>query len=322
MTPFLNEASAMHPSTSPSAARPGPKPRRALRLLALAVLCQASAAYALSPPANLRIGTGGGTPTAWPSASNTGWQPTGVTLKASGSLTVSTAGAVVDGLDVSGTIYVSANNVTIKRSRVRASAFAAIQIRSGVTGVRVEDCEIDGRGTSGGATNSMGVIGPVTVLRSNIYGVENGVTPESGSLVQDSYIHDLGAPGSPHYDGIQIDGGLSNIVVRHNNIVVSQSQTSAVMIDNYFGPTSNITVDNNRLVGGGFTVYSDGQFGSSSPRGGTGGTISGVSFTNNRLGKGSAGYANIVKNTPAWSGNVDDATGQSLGTSVWWTSAT
>jgi hypothetical protein len=35
-----------------------------------------------------------------------------------------------------------------------------------------------------------------------------------------------------------------------------------------------------------------------------------------------AGYTNIVNNTPAWSGNVDDVTGQSLGTNVWWTSAT
>lgn len=30
-------------------------------------------------------------------------------------------------------------------------------------------------------TSSMGVIGPVTVVRANIYGVENGVTPEIGT---------------------------------------------------------------------------------------------------------------------------------------------
>lgn len=291
--------------------------------LAMAVFVQQPlGAATLSPPANLRLGSTPPTTAAWPGPGNTGWQPTGVTLKSSGSLNITTPGAVVDSLDISGTIYISANDVTVKRSRIRASAFAAIQIKAGVSGVRVEDCEIDGKGAVGGTANSMGVIGPATVLRSNIYGVENGVTVSSGSLVQDTYIHDLGAPGSPHYDGIQVDGGISNVVIRHNNIVNQINQTSAIMIDNYFGSISNITVDNNRLVGGGFSVYSDGQFGPGTPRGGYGGTISGVSFTNNRLGKGSYGYANIVYNTPVWNGNVDDVSGQALDTSVWWRSPT
>ncbi len=41
--------------------------------------------------------------------------------------------------------------------------------------------------------------------------------------------------------------------------------SSAVMIDNYFGPISNITVDNNLLVGGGDTIYVDGQGNASPP---------------------------------------------------------
>ena len=76
------------------------------------------------------------------------------------------------------------------------------------------------------------------------------------------------------------------------------------MIDNYFGSVSNVVVDNNILRGGGFTVYSDGQF--------NGGTISGVKFTNNRLKKGYYGYASIVKNSPTVSGNVDDVTGNAI----------
>jgi hypothetical protein len=74
------------------------------------------------------------------------------------------------------------------------------------------------------------------------------------------------------------------------------------MIDNYFGPANNIVVDNNRLLGGGYTVYSDGRF--------TGGPITGVQYTNNRIGYGQWGYALIANNDPVWSGNVDDATGK------------
>jgi hypothetical protein len=73
------------------------------------------------------------------------------------------------------------------------------------------------------------------------------------------------------------------------------------MIDNYFGSISNIAVDDNHLAGGGFTVYSDDSFNSN--------PISGVSFTNNRMGRGQFGYAFIGKAKPAVSGNVDDKTG-------------
>ena len=102
---------------------------------------------------------------------------------------------------------------------------------------------------------------------------------DKNTLIQDNYIHDLKAnlAGSPHYDGIQIEGSVSNVVIRHNTVINDYGQTSAVMIDNYFGPISNITVDNNLLVGGGYTIYVDGQF--------TGGSVTGVSITNNHMGR-------------------------------------
>ena len=151
----------------------------------------------------------------------------------------------------------------------------------------------------------MGVMGPATVERSNIYGVENGITPFSGSVLRDNYVHHLAAPGSPHYDGIQIDGGIRNVTIEHNTVDLSGlDQTAAVMIDNYFGTIDNIVVNNNRLLGGGYTVYSDGQF--------TGGSITNVTFSNNRLGRGYWGYASIVKNTPIWTNNVDDTAGAAV----------
>lgn len=240
----------------------------------------------------------------WPDATNTG-VPAGTTLTASGSITITTAGAVISGLDITGTVNINANNVTFKNSRVRSSEFVVVRVQSGRTGVVIQDVEVNGVGT--GNDGDDGIAGEgATILRVNVYNVENGVTPMSSHspmLIQDSYIHDLKASGSPHYDGIQIDGGLANITIRHNTVINPWGQTSAVMIDNYFGTISNVIVDNNRLIGGGYTVYSDGQF--------TGGSITGVSFTNNRLGKGQYGYASINHNTNAiWTGNVDDVTGK------------
>lgn len=228
--------------------------------------------------------------------------PSGVNLTASKGMNITSDGTVVEGKDISGGIWIDADNVTIKSSRIAGGGFAVIQIKNGSKGVKIQNVEIDGKGAQAG---SMGVIGPADVSGADITGVENGLTPGSGSVLTNNYVHGLKSPGSPHYDGIQIDGGLSNITITRNNIDMSEhTQTSAVMIDNYFGPISTIKVDGNRLIGGGYTVYSDGQF--------SGGSISGVSFTNNVLGKGYYGYASIVGNSPVWSGNSDASSGKAV----------
>jgi hypothetical protein len=177
-----------------------------------------------------------------------------------------------------------------------------IWVNASATNVVIEDCELDG---SAGGNNSMGVIGPVTVRRCDIHGVENGIQPFSGSVIEDNYIHDLSAPGSPHYDGMQINGSDSNIVVRHNTIINDHDQTAAFGIWNDFGGVSDVLVENNRLIGGGYTVYVRGDAGG-------GGTVTSITIRDNRLGEGYWGFYSIVQASVDWSGNVDDSTGQSV----------
>lgn len=239
--------------------------------------------------------------TSWPDASNTG-VPAGLALKPSGELTVAEAGAVISGLDIRGAVTVKADNVTIANCRITAATYSVVQISEGVTGTTVRNSEIDGVGDDNEGSN--GIDGQGTFLANNIHDVENGLNITGPSLIRDNFIHDLRASGSPHYDGIQIDGG-HDVVISHNTVINAHDQTSAVMIDNYFKPISNISVEGNRLVGGGYAIYSDGQF--------NGGPISGVSIIGNRLGKGKWGYAVVRGNSPVWRGNVDDASGQALG---------
>lgn len=218
-------------------------------------------------------------------------------------MNITKSGTVVDGKDINGTIWVDADNVTIKNSRISGKGFSVIQIKSGSSNVKISNVEVDGRGMSG-EEGSMGIMGPASVTGSDITGVENGLTPGSGSVLSGNYVHGLKSPGAPHYDGIQMDGGLSNITIEKNTIINDYGQTAAVMIDNGFGPMKNIVVNANRLVGGGYTVYSDGEQGSAS--------ITGVSFTNNRMGKGHWGYSVIRNSSVTWSGNVDDSTGKAI----------
>jgi hypothetical protein len=308
---------------SPSTGRrrlPFPRPARAPRLLlaAIAVGLAVAAGIVLNgmisnPPNATGTPTVTGTPTAtaaarassrFPDASNTG-VPAGTALTASGDLTITSPG-LVENKDVKGTVTINTSNVTFRASRVTGAGFGMIRVQNGLTGVRIEDVTVDGLGNSGVA-GSNGIWGPATVLRADISGVENGFVPSSGSLLQDSWIHGLAAPGSPHIDGVQIDGGQSNVKILHNTIDMREwNQTSTVMIDNYSGAISNIQVAGNRLLGAGYTVYSDGSFNSN--------PISGVSFTKNHLGKGTWGYAMIRgrAGTPAWSGNVRDDTGAAV----------
>jgi hypothetical protein len=241
------------------------------------------------------------TSSGWPDATNTG-VPAGLKLVPSGGLVINTPGVVISGLDIRGAVEINASHVTLKNSRVRTARFNVIYIKPGLRGVVIQDCEIDGIGSGNAGSN--GISGAGTFVRNNIHHVENGIVLNGSAVILDNYVHNLLASGSPHYDGIQIDGGIANVLIRHNTVINAHVQTSAVMIDNYFGPISDIVVDNNRLVGGGYSVYSDGKFG--------GGAISGVSFTNNRLGKGRWGYSSFVNNEPIWHNNVDDMTGRNL----------
>ena len=235
----------------------------------------------------------------YPSAANTG-VPVGVTLTPYvGDLEITQAGTVISGLDIHGTIYIQAPNVTIENCKITSANFAVIWMGDGATGAVVENCEINGVGT--GNDGDSGILGEGTFLNNNIYNVENGIAVTGSSTIVGNYIHDLLASGSPHYDGIQIDGGVSNVIIRHNTIINSHTQTSAIMIDNGFGPISNIQVDDNVLVGGGYTVYSDATQSSSKSN-----PITGVSFTNNHIGGGYWGPTAFDNNTPIYTGNVND----------------
>lgn len=230
----------------------------------------------------------------WPDAGDTG-PPPGLALKPSGELIVTQPGAVISGLDIRGMVTIKAPNVTIVNCRITAASFSVVQIPADVTGTTVKTSEIDGVGHDNAGSN--GINGQGTFIGNNIHHVENGVNVTGPSLIRDNYIHDLRASGTPHYDGILIDGG-HDVATLHNTIINDHAQTSAVMIDNYFGAVSNIKVDNNILSGGGYTVYDGADFNKT--------PVTGVSFTNNHMESGHWGYTDFSGDTPVYSGNVND----------------
>jgi hypothetical protein len=197
-----------------------------------------------------------------PGAGNTG-VPAGTKLTVhNGDLNVTTAGTVIDGLDIRGLVKISAPNVTIKNSIVRGKALTGvaplINNLSGQSGLKIVDTELK---PSIASPYAMGIYGyNFTATRVNIHGVIDSVHLTGGNVsIDKSWLHDnlhyASDPnhgGSPsHDDSIQIQKG-SNISITNSNI--SGSHSAGVMITQDTGKVSNFTFTGNYANGGSCTI--------------------------------------------------------------------
>lgn len=229
-----------------------------------------------------------------PGPNNTG-VPAGVKLKSSGSLTITKANTVIDGLDVKGSITVRAEGVVIKNTRVTGTGTWGINVASG--SATIVDTEISGHKNA--------IIGSHwSAKRVNIHSTtEDGVKLGSRSTLEDSWIHDLTPRAGAHADGGQVEAKGKNVVVRNNVIDVYNKRTgtlgnSALIIKNDLGSGHSegpITITGNYLNGGNFTVFA--------VPGNKGYLISGVTITNNRFGPDHRYGTHSLKMPVTFSGN-------------------
>lgn len=123
-------------------------------------------------------------------------------------------------------------------------------------------------------------------------------------LVEDTWVHDMEIDGGAHTDGMQINQGARNIVVRHSAFIVpTPGATSAIISWNEGSPQQQqVVIDGNLLSGGTFVLYC--------PREG----MSDTRVVNNRFADPEFGYSDRCtgSHVSVWSGNVLDATGAAL----------
>jgi Ca2+-binding RTX toxin-like protein len=221
--------------------------------------------------------------------------PSGTNLTAySGPETVTTDGTVIDGKIIDGSLRVTAANVVIQNCKITFDSWWGINAAD-ATNITIKDCTFVGPGTSGDSMTA--IMGSGTFLRNDISQVENGITLQDGSsVVEGNFIHDLADGGSPHYDGIELHGGQSGVLIEGNTVL--GRGTSDIFIKNDFGPISNVTVKGNFLAGDpGYNIYVDARA--------SGGSISGVSITGNIIEKGHYGYYVTDDSSPIISGNTE-----------------
>jgi hypothetical protein len=244
----------------------------------------------------------------FPNASNTGAR--GTLTAVQGNVTLSTAGQVYEGRDVSGCITVTAPNVTIRNVKVTCGQFWGINYQGQGGGrMLVEDTTVVCTGFNAG--RSIGDSN-YTTRRVNVTGCADGWNADHDVLIEDSYCHDQPSEldSSGHDNGLHVDciQGVqtSNVTIRHNTLIAPFYATSAIGGCCIPGATvrTNWQVVNNLLDGGGFTIYCF--------RAGT--EVNSI-VSGNRFGPGgwNHSYADDCNDGGlVWTGNVRDATGASL----------
>lgn len=192
-----------------------------------------------------------------PAGPSTGVPPS-ESLRPSGSFTASQAGQVLDGLDVSGGVTVSAPNVVIQRSRFTgtgADYFAITTIGAG--SVTIRDVSIRGNYLSAAIA-----FHNWSAERVDISGMtHDGVKLGNNVRLTDSWIHDFASEKGAHADGAQSDHLAGSILVAGNVIDPGQDDeiTSAIILSSSPDPTPSVggpvVIRDNVLGGGANTLY-------------------------------------------------------------------
>ncbi|HSX28375.1 MAG TPA: fibronectin type III domain-containing protein [Candidatus Saccharimonadales bacterium] len=225
-----------------------------------------SAATAVTTPA---VSTNSCALPAYPNASCTGMPSTIQPATVTGDYTATTDGEVIDARHITGDLIIWANNVVIKNSQIDGSVdneHGAAHYSFTITDTTV-----------GPATGCIGFPGigesDFTATRVQVRGHDDGFRMGGSNVtITDSYANlcwnppSASQPDGSHSDGIQnYCGGIcSNLVLSHNTIdaqTVNNAHGDARTV--YLGSNSdgagisNITVTDNLLRGGGYTIYSE-----------------------------------------------------------------
>jgi hypothetical protein len=199
--------------------------------------------------------------------------PAGTTLTPSGSLVIRIAGKVINAKDVSGTIEIAANNVTVENTRITTSGgcgpttpcgSADIVIDAGVSGTLLKHDELTNAGDGTTIQHAVYNWSSASATADGIY-VHSNTANNGGvdsmwwgpGLIENSYEIAALAISQDHVENVYEFAG-SKLDVEHNTFYNSVD-TATVFVDAQGGGVANVTVNNNLLAGGGYTLYPAGN---------------------------------------------------------------
>ncbi|HEY3904749.1 MAG TPA: hypothetical protein VGM14_12645 [Streptosporangiaceae bacterium] len=262
----------------------------------------------------------------WPNSANTGPELAkcrGGRLTQHGNgttpIVLSTANEVVNCTDLRGPVEITAAGVTIKNSMVTVkngtgvSGSAAVTLEVG-SSATISHVAVDGGNSVHACLWHEGTQLQATAV--NCYGVNDAIfawattNPSTGGsnyTITDSYFHDFTqATANGHDDGFQTEGS-SHGLISHNTFRMTLNSTSAISVWDSRADSNDITVSDNLIAGGGFSVYAedynpgDGAPSNPSPVGGF--SVTNIQFDNNSFStilSGCVGKYGVWFTRPSW----------------------
>jgi len=196
-----------------------------------------------------------------PDGTNTG-PVASTSFTSSGPMTVSTAGAVISGKAITGTLTISANGVTVQNNKIDSTGqLYGINISSGVTGTRIIHNDI--YTTTGGYEGIWAYSGTGTFICANhIHQYENTITGGDAMIVQANFINDFndGPTGGCDDDGMELYSG-NHIKIWGNNVMGWGLDGTPHCVNStiYTGaetntPQDDVDINGNWIGGAGFTL--------------------------------------------------------------------
>jgi hypothetical protein len=185
--------------------------------------------------------------------------PSGTLTVHSGDFTTSSAGQVVQNLEIRGRFIVKHANVTLRNSRVLYTTNYGLDNRDNHPGLVVEDTEFDGQNLPTNATRGAGLsyTNGVTLRRVYAHNMSQGFISYGNTLIEDSIlIVDRPISDSAHREAVLLRGS-DHTVVRSKLICdVPSGCSAALAIYGYPSPVHDVLVQDN-LFGGqaGYCVY-------------------------------------------------------------------
>ena len=214
----------------------------------------------------------------YPDATNTGVE-SGMSLTPTGSITASSEGQTISAKQVTGTVEVTANNVTIENTKIELTGAgceqtlcgnALIRQASGVTGLKLKHVETKaapGTTCQNDVANNYG--GTVEIEDSYIHACDDPIHSTGTLVLTGSYVVARFEISLSHVEDVYFE---NTVTAKDDTVFNPIGQTA-----DFFGNTNNgvgdepcdnhLTIEGSLLAGGGYSIYPcahSGSLGSSS----------------------------------------------------------
>lgn len=219
----------------------------------------------------------------FPSPATTGFRVPESSLQESSTITSSFDGQVIEAMDVTGSIQIDHDNVTVRDSRLHYTGTYGLHVRkrsdgSCPVGTLFEYVEVDGSRAADDRTPVYGEGCEWTLDHAYVHDTGRSVKVVHDNVVSNSYIHTSRTGSDSHRGAVGNNGGSNNAVI--NNVLICEGRGCSAAIPMYgdFAPVDGMLVQGNLIATtGSYCAYGGSIDSKKFPNG------SGVKFIDNRF---------------------------------------